>query len=220
LFYEEQWLKFLRRPSDFVMVETWNEWHEGTDIAESKEYGRHFIELTRKYVDLFKQGWRPPVPKGPYNTARSVSISLGSTNDERGLQLVENDDGMTAPASFAGRAGRELNSGRKPSRYLYLVVDDSFKSAESADLTLEVEFYDAAPGRLSVDFDGSDANAPFAGAYTRSPDAVRLDGKGAWRSATFRLPQSRLLNGQNRNSDLRLVVEAAAFAASEVTLKK
>jgi hypothetical protein len=39
-FYEEQWLKLLRRPVNFVMVETWNEWHEGTDVAESKEYGR------------------------------------------------------------------------------------------------------------------------------------------------------------------------------------
>ncbi len=36
-FYEDNWLKFLRRPSQFVMVETWNEFHEGTDIAESRE---------------------------------------------------------------------------------------------------------------------------------------------------------------------------------------
>jgi hypothetical protein len=186
-FYEEQWLKFLRRPSNFVMVETWNEWHEGTDIAESKEYGRQYIELTRKYVDFFKQGWRPPSPKGAYNGVKSVSISLGPTNDERGLGQVENDDGMTAAASFAGRVGRELKSARTPSRYFYFVVDDSFKPAEAADLTLEVEFYDAAPGRLSVDFDGSDANAPFAGAYTRSPDSVKLDGGNIWSTAAFRL---------------------------------
>ncbi len=54
-FYEEQWQKFLSHPSNFVMVETWNEYHEGTDIAESKEYGRRYIDLTRKYVDLYKQ---------------------------------------------------------------------------------------------------------------------------------------------------------------------
>ena len=59
-FYEDQWLKFLRKPSDFVMIETWSEFHEGTTICESKEYGRQYIELTRKYSDLFKRGWRPP----------------------------------------------------------------------------------------------------------------------------------------------------------------
>jgi len=53
-FYEESWRKFLREPSNFVMIETWNEFHEGTDIAESKEYGRQYIQLTRKYSDLFK----------------------------------------------------------------------------------------------------------------------------------------------------------------------
>ena len=59
-FYQEQWLRLLRHPVNFVMVETWNEWHEGTDVAESREYGRQYIELTRKYADLFKQGWSPP----------------------------------------------------------------------------------------------------------------------------------------------------------------
>ena len=29
-----------------VHVETWNEWHEGTDIADSREYGRRYIVLT------------------------------------------------------------------------------------------------------------------------------------------------------------------------------
>ena len=55
-FYEENWRKFLRQPSNIVMLETWNEFHEGTDIAESKEYGRRYIELTRQYADMFKRG--------------------------------------------------------------------------------------------------------------------------------------------------------------------
>jgi hypothetical protein len=59
-FYEDSWKWFLRQPSNFVMIETWNEFHEGTDIAESREYGRQYIELTRKYADRFKQGWKPP----------------------------------------------------------------------------------------------------------------------------------------------------------------
>ena len=45
------------------MIETWDEFHEGTDIAESKEYGRQYIELTRKYSDLFKSGRKPSWPR-------------------------------------------------------------------------------------------------------------------------------------------------------------
>lgn len=77
------------------MVETWNEWHEGTDVAVPKEYGRRYIELTLKY----------------------------------------------------------------------LAVDDSFKASNTTAFKLEVEFYDAAPGKLCVEFDGADENAPFSGAY-------------------------------------------------------
>jgi hypothetical protein len=53
-FYEENWQKFLEKPSNFVMIETWSEFHEGTEICETREYGRQYIELTRKYSDLFK----------------------------------------------------------------------------------------------------------------------------------------------------------------------
>jgi hypothetical protein len=57
--YEENWTKFLQRPTPMVMLETWNEFHEGTDIAESKEYGRRYIELTRLYVSRFKRALQP-----------------------------------------------------------------------------------------------------------------------------------------------------------------
>jgi hypothetical protein len=53
-FYEEQWGKFLKHPSNVVVLETWNEFHEGTDIAASRENGRRYIELTRKFADRFK----------------------------------------------------------------------------------------------------------------------------------------------------------------------
>jgi hypothetical protein len=64
-FYEEQWQALLKHPSSIVMIETWNEFHEGTDIAESREYGRRFIELTRKYADQFKCQWTSTLDEAP-----------------------------------------------------------------------------------------------------------------------------------------------------------
>jgi hypothetical protein len=218
-FYEENWLKFLRRPSNFVMVETWNEFHEGTDVAESREYGRQYIELTRKCADLFKRGWVPPWPQGEFSGAKSVTITLGSRNDEAGLRQVENDDGVTTPRRAADRDGRALQAGGK-SHYMYFVVDESFKWAATMEVTLTVDYFDASAGTLAVEFDGSDPDAAFSGAYTRSPETVRLEGAQRWKTAQFHLPRARLLNSQNRGADFRLVLEPAAAVIGRVTLKR
>jgi len=219
-FYEDNWLKFLRRPSLFVMVETWNEFHEGTDVCESKEYGRRYLELTRRYADLFKRGWKPPRPAGGYTDARSVGVALGPQNQEKGLRQVDNEDGATEAATLSGREGRAIKPKPGPGRYLYFAVDDSFKWTESMDLTLEVEYFDAAAGTLSVEYDGSDASAPYHGAYTRCPQVVRLAGSQSWKTAQFPLRGARFLNSQNRGADFRLAVEAPEFAARQVTLKR
>jgi hypothetical protein len=55
-FYEYGWLETIRSGRRIVLLETWNEMHEGTDICRSKEYGRKYMSLTRKYVRLFKSG--------------------------------------------------------------------------------------------------------------------------------------------------------------------
>jgi hypothetical protein len=219
-FYEEQWQKFLRRPSQFVMIETWNEFHEGTDVCESKEYGRQYIELTRKYADRFQQGWRPPWPADSFASARSVSVSLGATNQERGLRLVEAEDGQTAATRAGGRDARAIKrfSGMNP--YVYFAVDDSFKSQDPMTAVLVVEYFDAAPGTLTVEFDGSDTSAPYRGAYTRCAEAVGLAGSESWKSARFQLKDARFLNSQNGGADFRLAVAAPEFSVRQVTLEK
>jgi len=218
-FYKQQWLKFLKRPSNFVMVETWNEFHEGTDIAESKEYGRLFIQLTRKYADMFKKGIKPPAVKGKYTGAKSISISFGKTN-QQGIVLVENDDGKTISVNINGKEGRAIKRVPGFGSYIYFIVDDSFKFADEMDLSVEVEYYDDAPGVLGLEYDGSDPNAPFNGAYTRSPETIKLTGDKTIKKATFTLPQAKLVNGQNRSADFRLVVNAPSFTVIQVIIKR
>lgn len=219
-FYEESWQKFLRRPSNFVMIETWNEFHEGTDIAESKEYGRHYIELTRKYADRFKAGWKPPRPAGPFADARSVSMELGETNVQQGMRQIECEDGTTTVVTGKGRAARQVKPFRNSSRYLYFIVDDSFKWADTMNLTLKVDYFDGQRGRLSVEFDGSDTNAPWAGAYSHSKNSIELVGDDRWKVAQFELPAARLVNSQNGGADFRLVAEGAELVVSGVTLSR
>jgi hypothetical protein len=59
-FYRWSWSRALESDAHIVLIETWNEMHEGTTICESREYGRQYIDLTRTYVDHFKRGDGPP----------------------------------------------------------------------------------------------------------------------------------------------------------------
>ena len=38
-----------------MAIETWNELGEATGILETVEYGRQYIDMTRRYVDQFKR---------------------------------------------------------------------------------------------------------------------------------------------------------------------
>jgi outer membrane lipoprotein-sorting protein len=216
-FYEENWIKLLRKAPNFVMVETWNEFHEGTDVCESKEYGRQYIQLTRKYAELFRQGWRAPWPKGQFSSAKSISIKLGPQNKENGLRQIENDDGVTAPAAISNKPGRTLQLPNRKNGYIYFGIDDSFKSNIGQSAKVEVEYFDAAPGMLGLEFDGSDQTAPFSGAYSRSADNIKLNGTGEWKRARFTLDDPRFCNSQNRGADFRLVLPSGIMIGS-VTL--
>lgn len=219
-FYETSWLKFLRRPTHFVMIETWNEFHEGTDIAESRESGRKYIKLTAKYSKYFKQGWKPPAPTGPFSAARTLSGEPGPGDSPAGLTRCAAEDGNATVTELAGRkawAGKPFTPGG--SIYIYFAAAESFKTGDTMNTALEVDYFDAAPGHLGVEYDGSDANAPFAGAYT-SANQIELKGDKKWKHARFKLPASRFLNSQNAGADFRLVAEAAEFGLGKLSLSK
>jgi hypothetical protein len=201
-FYEANWIKFLRNPSSFVMLETWSEFHEGTDICESREYGRQYIDLTQKYTRLFKQGWKPPAVQGKFKNAPRAEIVLGEHNHEAGLRLIVNDDGMTVPVTIGGSAA--IKPASPDARFMYFAADDSFKWSPSMHAKLEVEYFDTGKGSLSVEFDGSDPGAPFHGAYTLGGKRVNMTGAQQWKTAEFDLAGARFLNSENNEADFRL----------------
>jgi hypothetical protein len=53
-YYERQLQQAVKSGRHILAAETWNEFSEGTDIQETVETGRQYIELTRRYVDEFK----------------------------------------------------------------------------------------------------------------------------------------------------------------------
>jgi hypothetical protein len=219
-FYEQAWQKTLRRSPRIVILETWNEFHEGTNIAESREHGRHYINLTRKYVNLFKSNAPAPVAHGPFHEARSVAISLGATNREQGIKQVESEDGNTEPAVAGGQSYRQSRAGRTGGQYIYFQIDDSFKWARSMDVGVNVDYFDSDSGSFTIQYDSNDQGATLDGAYKDCAERVFLRGSNSWKTARFTLNQSRFEGAQNAGSDFRIAVDAPDFRVRQVKVTR
>jgi hypothetical protein len=211
-FYERAWARALNRKPRIVIVETWNEFHEGTTIAEASEYGRKYIDLTREYVDMFKKGIVPPRPKTPYTGAPSVEVILGPDDASKGLERLDSADGRTTPARAADRTGRIAVAGSVPraGRYIYFRADDGFKGDAPMHLVVEVDYFDVPSGSIALQYDSTDAKAEMGGTY--KPAAARIDMAGGlkWKTARFDLPDARLDGAQNSGADFRLAIEGGA----------
>ena len=51
--YRILWEDAIRAKPDWVLITSWNEWHEGTEIEPSMEYGDKYIKLTGEYARRF-----------------------------------------------------------------------------------------------------------------------------------------------------------------------
>jgi hypothetical protein len=220
-FYEKAWLQVLRRSPHIVILETWNEFHEGTNIAESREDGRKYIDLTRRYVDQFKKGVvPPPPPEGPFRGARAVEMVLGRTNKEEGLKQVEHEDGRTIPAIVGGQDCRVSHPGSRDDRYIYFQIDESFKWSRAMDVVVVIEYFDGDRGRFSVQYDSHDPTATSDGAYKDAPQRVSLGGSRVWKKARFVLDHAKFDGSQNAGADFRIAVDGPELAIQKVTLSR
>lgn len=222
-FYERNWRRLLaldpaRRPR-IVAVETWNEWHEGTDVAPSREYGRQYVDLTRRFADLWRAGRRLP-REGPYARARAVRIGFDESEAASGLSLKTGGDGLAEVVDVAGnRAVRTLPNEAGPACYLYFAVDDSFAFGGGAPLRVRVEYRDEGRTPFALQYDSADASALLAGAY-KTAGTVERTGSGTWKWATFDLPDPLLIGRQNLGADLRLVAPAGSLTVRRVTVTR
>lgn len=223
-FYEDSWKKLLIKAKDLgikiVVVETWNEFHEGTDIAESKEYGRKYIELTKKYVDMFKKGIIPTsLPLSPYANKKEVNITMGNPNKGEGLEQIDLEDGVTKVERVESIYYRHPIKTRWPVLYIYIRVDDDFLSYADIDANVTVEYLDRGVGWFRLDYDSNDPEAILQGAYTPT-ETVSLFGDGKLKSYTFKLKRVKFANRENGGSDFRIATNTEGLFVKSIKLSK
>lgn len=56
-FYEKFWSSIyqFKRPGSWVLLTSFNEWHEGTEIEPSLEFGTQYIKMTKKHANEFNK---------------------------------------------------------------------------------------------------------------------------------------------------------------------
>jgi hypothetical protein len=52
--YADQWSAAVDTAADWIMITSWNEWWENTQIEPSRRYGSMFLDLTRDWANVFK----------------------------------------------------------------------------------------------------------------------------------------------------------------------
>jgi len=51
--YQILWQEAIRAKPDWVLIASWNEWHEGSEIEPSREYGERFLQITAEFSKRF-----------------------------------------------------------------------------------------------------------------------------------------------------------------------
>ncbi len=52
--YGVLWHEAIKASPDWVLITSWNEWHEGSEIEPSLEYGDKYLTLTKEYTAKFR----------------------------------------------------------------------------------------------------------------------------------------------------------------------
>ena len=207
--YVDRWLKVLAlRPEHrpwMVHVETWNEWHEGTDVAASREYGRSYIVLTRLFADM----WRAQTLLRLDASYLDAGVVTWEPGRPLGLNLrPSGGDGVWANVTWSD--GRAVVSGANPhsqsSRYLYFDVDSAFAfDLYNGNAKVTVTYRDGGCSSFYLEYDNTDpAKGVHEGAFRRVGD-VTVRKTGSWKTAAFVLPDCRFMNRCN-SADFRFVV--------------
>jgi hypothetical protein len=223
--YIERWSKVLQlnpahRPW-MVHIETWNEWHEGTDIADSREYGRSYIVLTRLFADMWRTKTRLK-SAGLYPDANSVSWEPGKS---AGLELrPSSGDGVWKVEQFGQVKAVVSAANSEPgnNRYLYFNVDDAFAyELFEQTVSVSVTYRDAGCSSFRLEYDNTNSQiGPHEGAF-RPVGNVVFEGSNKWKTASLLLPQCRFMNRCN-GTDFRIAVSGGdlELAISKTTLSK
>jgi hypothetical protein len=161
-------------------------------------------------ADMFKQ--RTNSVTMPTETELTNRSNIGPQIDDTLATSDFGDRLYRVPVTFDGNTSAETQGGKScrynttqtTDHYFYFDVDDNFSSynASGADMTVEVEYYDAGGGvSFTLQYDGA------TNAYTAHPKVITTQGTGRWRTVRFEIADAYFGNRENGGADFRVYVK-------------
>lgn len=201
-----------------VHVETWNEFHEGTDICQSREYGRKYIELTREFADQFHA--RRQLDRSVLRSARRVATASPGKSDGLTIAPKPDGDGPVEEKTIDSRPAWSTTQNRHSpvSRYLYFEVDDAFLFDTDEPVELTVVYQDAGPSEFRVEYDSSDPQLEGLSQQFRAGGSQPIQGTGQWKETRFVLPHARFV-GRSNGADFRLAAAGKDLVIGGVSVR-
>jgi hypothetical protein len=155
---------------------------------------------------------------------QAADVRLGERNVENGLKLdlpwEGSGDGWTEVVERQGKDGRMNGSGPngRKGRTIFFDVDDRFIfKGNHPRVTIEVEYFDEAPGELALHYDGKGE-----GDDHHKKVAVKCNGTTDWQHATFNLDDAYFGNrcGEHGDFGLRRPGDGGQIIIRQVWVKK
>lgn len=212
--YERNWTNLLayrpeRRPH-LVIVDSWNNWQQGTAVASSREHGTRSVDLTRRYASLLRTGKSHPIP-GPFTNSAAVSVTFTDKDPlGRGVSIVPWGDGEFVFSTAGGTSCIETVIRPEISTYVYFDVNDSFFFDSPGEIEVLVEYFDEGTVPFSLQYDSADPTAMYHGAY-KIQGGIKRGNTLTWKTHRFRLKDPRFVNRQNGGADFRLETFRATY---------
>ncbi|MGB8981459.1 MAG: DUF5010 domain-containing protein [Anaerolineales bacterium] len=204
----------------WVVINSWNEYHEATDISETIQYGRTYLDLTRELSTAFKQGTLSVNDLlSDFKSAAQVQAVLEQEVVSSGLILsVEEGDGANQPVTRNDEQARTNIEGMP---YLYFNVDDGFYFNTPQQIELTIRYFDEGHGTIYLDYDAAACASDWdvASMYKNVP-IVSLSNSKSWRTASIIIHDATFTGHQNGYSDFRLASYEVPQIINQVTITK
>ena len=173
-----------------MIIETWNELHEGTGICETLEDGRYYIDLTRHFTDLLRSGAEPSQPdwaaalqavlhaRASQGAGRAFAsyIALRCAVDDGGKLVEEGLRLVRGVADGAFEVNQTLNTpclqtrpGPTEHRYVYFDIADPYYYDQRGELTVRFTYFDEGNKPILVQYDSTDDGGTLADYYKELP---------------------------------------------------
>ena len=130
-----------------ILVTSWNEWHEGTEMEPSREYGFSYIQMTKDFIEEYK-GVTIPIDEVSYS-ASPVEFTHSQDGTGSGIIRVDAQQGHTLYVNVTVEWGTDIQSAeidcgpyiylRKIRDNLHSIMIPSIPSGESLDVTVKYE---------------------------------------------------------------------------------